>query len=65
MLISGCFEVVRPAQRDIDVVNARQIFGDPVYKHPAVPGYEGKHLGILGKNGNFEFVDGDMEKWFK
>lgn len=31
----------RPPQKDIDIVNARSIQGDPVYKHPTIPGYEG------------------------
>lgn len=35
------YQVLRPAQRDIDVVNARHITKDTIYKHPIVPGYEG------------------------
>ncbi|XP_061716276.1 CIMIP2 protein GA14893-like [Cydia pomonella] len=35
------FQVFRPAQTDVDIVNARFRNGDPVYKHPMIPGYEG------------------------
>ncbi|KAH9629549.1 hypothetical protein HF086_014560 [Spodoptera exigua] len=35
------FQIYRPPQTDIDVVNARFRNGDPVYKHPMIPGYEG------------------------
>lgn len=36
------YQVVRrPAQKDIDVVESRFQHGDPVYKHPMLPGYEG------------------------
>ncbi|CAB3221691.1 unnamed protein product [Arctia plantaginis] len=35
------FQIFRPPQTDIDVVNARFRNGDPVYKHPMIPGYEG------------------------
>ncbi|KAF5297480.1 hypothetical protein FQA39_LY12074 [Lamprigera yunnana] len=34
-------EVTRPSERDIDIVNARVLQGDPIYMHPIVPGYEG------------------------
>lgn len=40
-LILNIYQVYRPPQRDIDIVNARTIQGDPVYKHPTIPGYEG------------------------
>ncbi|CAH2215916.1 jg7420 [Pararge aegeria aegeria] len=36
------FQIFRPPRTDIDVVNARFRNGDPVYKHPMIPGYEGK-----------------------
>nr|XP_004928645.1 UPF0605 protein CG18335 [Bombyx mori] len=35
------FQIYRPAQNEIDIVNARFRNGDPVYKHPMIPGYEG------------------------
>ncbi|KAB0802592.1 hypothetical protein PPYR_04778 [Photinus pyralis] len=35
------YQVLRPPQRDIDIVNARSLQGDPIYKHPTIPGYEG------------------------
>ncbi|XP_045528378.1 elongator complex protein 3 isoform X1 [Pieris brassicae] len=35
------FQIFRPPQQAIDVVNARFRNGDPVYKHPMIPGYEG------------------------
>ncbi|XP_050663895.1 UPF0605 protein CG18335-like isoform X2 [Leptidea sinapis] len=35
------FQIFRPPQTDIDIVNARFRNGDPVYKHPMIPGYEG------------------------
>ncbi|KAK9880198.1 hypothetical protein WA026_010070 [Henosepilachna vigintioctopunctata] len=35
------FQVSRPAKNEIDLVNARAGFGDVVYKHPIIPGYEG------------------------
>lgn len=48
----GDYDVTRPAQRDIDVVEARFKYGDPVYQHPMLPGYEGfvpKEKSSLGK----------------
>lgn len=44
------YQVFRPAQRDIDIVNERQ--GDTVYKHPMLPGYEGfvpREHGLFGQ----------------
>lgn len=38
------FQIFRPPQTDIDVVNARFRNGDPVYKHPMMPGFEGTFL---------------------
>ncbi|KAJ3641697.1 hypothetical protein Zmor_028179 [Zophobas morio] len=35
------YQVVRPPQRDIDIVNARAVTNDTIYKHPIIPGYEG------------------------
>lgn len=34
------FQVTRPPKNEIDLVNARSRFGDVVYKHPVIPGYE-------------------------
>ncbi|XP_065172664.1 CIMIP2 protein CG18335-like [Atheta coriaria] len=35
------YQVVRPAQRDIDIVNSRIKHGGEIYQHPTIPGYEG------------------------
>ncbi|XP_017780583.1 PREDICTED: UPF0605 protein CG18335 [Nicrophorus vespilloides] len=35
------YQVVRPAKRDIDIVDARTKHGGEIYKHPTIPGYEG------------------------
>lgn len=32
---------MRPAQRDIDIVNSRIKHGGEIYQHPTIPGYEG------------------------
>lgn len=38
------FQIYRPPQTDVDIVNARFRNGDPVYKHPMIPGYEGEFV---------------------
>ncbi|KAL4714629.1 hypothetical protein ACJJTC_019692 [Scirpophaga incertulas] len=35
------FQIYRPPQTAVDAVNARFRNGDPIYKHPKIPGYEG------------------------
>ncbi|XP_069685802.1 CIMIP2 protein CG18335-like [Periplaneta americana] len=46
------YQVYRPPERDIDIVKARFRFGDTVYQHPFVPGYEGfvpRQNGLFGQ----------------
>ncbi|KAF5295563.1 hypothetical protein FQR65_LT10426 [Abscondita terminalis] len=43
--------VVRPSQKDINIVLARALQGDPVYTHPMVPGYEGFVPRVSGMTG--------------
>lgn len=51
------YQVFRPAQKDIDLVNSRFARGDPVYKHPTIPGYEGKYSSVLYFSGNKKKIE--------
>lgn len=49
--IADDYHVYRPTLREIDLIRSRESNGDPVYKHPMTPGYEGFIPRINGKFG--------------
>ncbi|XP_022920071.1 CIMIP2 protein CG18335-like [Onthophagus taurus] len=58
------YQVERPAQRDIDIVNARFRQGDVCYKHPTIPGYEGfvpRLNGLFGQRYSVQATEGLSE----
>ncbi|KAJ1520960.1 hypothetical protein ONE63_004036 [Megalurothrips usitatus] len=38
---SDNYQVARPTENDVDIVQSRFRYGDPLYQHPVIPGYEG------------------------
>ncbi|KAK3920350.1 UPF0605 protein, partial [Frankliniella fusca] len=35
------YQVTRPSENDVDMVQSRVRYGDPLFQHPVIPGYEG------------------------
>ncbi|XP_034234707.1 UPF0605 protein CG18335-like [Thrips palmi] len=48
---SDNYQVTRPSENDVDIVQSRFRYGDPVYQHPVIPGYEGFLPRIRGQSG--------------
>lgn len=58
---SDDYHVYRPTLREIDLVRDHELEGDPIYKHPVIPGYEGfipKVNGIFGQRFSIAATEG-------